>query len=110
METRNLSEIKKCSGYQKTRSIELFSGSNKTYSTCSICRNQKKAIHNSQKQKRKETEYENIDLLNKENKENGLSFERTLNIVMLNNNSPKNIAEGIIEQISDADNFHWKYV
>ncbi|GBB87379.1 hypothetical protein RclHR1_13830006 [Rhizophagus clarus] len=43
----------------------------------------------------------------KENKENGLSFERTLNIVMLNNNSPKNIAEGIIEQISDADNFHW---
>ncbi|GES96638.1 ATP-dependent DNA helicase Pif1 [Rhizophagus clarus] len=28
---------------------------------------------------------------------------------MLNDNSSKNIAEGIIEQISDADNFNWRF-
>lgn len=45
-----------------------------------------------------------------ENKENGFSFEKTLNIMMLNDNSSKSIAEVIIEQISDADNFNWRYV
>jgi hypothetical protein len=39
-----------------------------------------------------------------------LVFKKTLNIIILNNNSPKNIAEGIIEQINDVDNFHWRYV
>jgi hypothetical protein len=45
-----------------------------------------------------------------EDKENGLSFEKILNIVMLNDSSSKSIAEGIIEQISDVDNFNWRYV
>ena len=50
------------------------------------------------------------ELKDRENKENGFSFNKTLDIVMLNDNSSKNIAEGIIEQISDADNFNWRYV
>ncbi|GBB87484.1 hypothetical protein RclHR1_13980002 [Rhizophagus clarus] len=120
-------ESEKCSGCQRTRSFELFLGLNKTYSTCLICRNQKKANRDNQKRKRKEIEHENIDLIeydnlmdeylsilkefnDEENKENGLSFKKTLNIVMLNDNSSKNIAEGIIEQISDADNFNWRYI
>ena len=111
-------------GCQQTHSIELFLGFNKAYSTYSICRNQKKIIRDNKKQKRKETEIENIDLIeyddlmdeylsifnefkDEANKENRLSFKKTLNIEMLNNNLPKNIAEDIIEQISDtADNFY----
>lgn len=46
---------------------------------------------------------------NEQNKENGFSFKKILNITMLNN-TPKNIAGSIIEQISDADNFNWRYV
>ncbi|CAB4431449.1 unnamed protein product [Rhizophagus irregularis] len=128
MEIEILSESKKCSGCQQTRSFELFSGLNKTYSTCLICRNQKKAIRDNRKRERKEIECQIVDLIeydelmneylsifkefkdgDRENKENGLDFKKTLNIMMLNDNSSKNIAEGIIEQISDADNFNWRF-
>ncbi|CAB4442178.1 unnamed protein product [Rhizophagus irregularis] len=66
----------------------------------------KKAIRDNQKRKRKEIEYQNIDLIeyddlmdeylstlkefkDRKNKENGFSFKKTLNIMMLNDNSSK---------------------
>ena len=86
-------------------------------------------IRDNQKRKRQEIEYQNLgidlieydDLMDKylsifkefkygENKENGFNFEKVLNIITLINNTPKDIAKGIIEQINDADNFNWRYV
>lgn len=58
-----LSESKKCLGCQQTCSFELFSGLNKTYSICSICQNQKKAIHDNQKRERKEIECQIVNLI-----------------------------------------------
>ncbi|GBB93638.1 hypothetical protein RclHR1_22000002 [Rhizophagus clarus] len=46
---------------------------------------------------------------NEANKENRFSFEKTLNVVMLNNDFSRNIAEDIIEQISDVDNFYRRF-
>ncbi len=103
--------------------------SKKTYSTCSICRSQKKTIRDNQKRKRQEIENQNLgidlieydDLMDEylstfnefkdgENKENGFNFVKVLNIITLINNIPKDIAKGVIEQINDADNFNWRYV
>jgi hypothetical protein len=109
--------------------MELFLSSKKTYSTCSICRAQKKKIRDNQKRKRQEIENQNLDMdlieyddlmdeylstfeefKDGENKENGFNFVKVLNIISLISSTPKDIAKGIIDQINDADNFNWRYV
>lgn len=121
---------KRCSGCKKDQDEQMFIDGETVRSTCFSCRSSNKIR---KKQSRDSLQPENVkqliefeeltdellfamdeytDLDNKENTnlhKTSFEFEKAINIYSLSG-EPKTIADIIIEEIQNADEYKWKYV
>ncbi|PKC16183.1 hypothetical protein RhiirA5_493960 [Rhizophagus irregularis] len=97
---KNIPVTKRCSGCKKTIDKTEFIVEENIRSTCNTCRSKNNLHKNNQ---------ENIEYNNQRKQKLQFEFTKIINIPF-SSEEPKKIADIIIENIQDSDDYKWKYV